>query len=348
MTTNFLKKAFDPLGLTVDDDAGQIFVTSGTGVVGFRVAMGLLDAGYKHVRVGIWKGKRQIGVDNSIGQKVLDVLEEKGATVIAYDWTNEEDYQMALAGVNTVFCTIPHMHASLDIFTKFLAACKKLGVEHFVKTSFYEMPGDPYSKTVPFVQFQRQCDELITKNTLTTRMTYTVLGASHQMSSPLIHQGPVFRDEDETANRYVTASYAMGVNYISPNDIAKAAIVTIVNRKKHRNKTYNLSGPGPITDKEVCKHLSKFYDKKIRHVPVGYNDIVEDLQKRGFEKWLGKDLAEFEKVKASGVEEYSSAYPKDFELLAGRKPETFDVYLANKGSMTLQENPDSAPTHVEL
>lgn len=67
--TTFLKNALDPLGLSVDDDAGQIFVTSGTGVVGFRVAMGLLDAGYKHVRVGIWKGSRQLGVDNSIGQK---------------------------------------------------------------------------------------------------------------------------------------------------------------------------------------------------------------------------------------------------------------------------------------
>ena len=34
-------------------------VTSGTGVVGYRVAVSLLEAGHKDVRVGIWKGDRQ-------------------------------------------------------------------------------------------------------------------------------------------------------------------------------------------------------------------------------------------------------------------------------------------------
>lgn len=179
-------------------------------------------------------------------------------------------------------------------------------------------------------------------------MTYTILGASHRMSTPLIHQGPTFREEDEKTDKYVSASYAMGVNFISPNDIAKAAIVTLINRKQHRNKTYQLSGPGPVKDRDVSKHLSKFYNKKIHHAPRGYNEIIEEFQERGFQKWLVKDLAEIEKVKASGVEEKASAYPKDFELLAGRKAETFDAYLANKDSMTLQENPDSAPGHVEL
>ena len=37
--------------LTFDDDLGKIFVTSGTGVVGYRVAMSLLEQGQKDVRV---------------------------------------------------------------------------------------------------------------------------------------------------------------------------------------------------------------------------------------------------------------------------------------------------------
>mmetsp|Transcript_282 Transcript_282/g.690 ORF Transcript_282/g.690 Transcript_282/m.690 type:complete len:94 (-) Transcript_282:1440-1721(-) len=37
--------------LTFDDDLGKIFVTSGTGVVGYRVAMSLLEQGQKEVRV---------------------------------------------------------------------------------------------------------------------------------------------------------------------------------------------------------------------------------------------------------------------------------------------------------
>ena len=37
--------------LTFDDSLGKIFVTSGTGVVGYRVAMSLLEQGQKDVRV---------------------------------------------------------------------------------------------------------------------------------------------------------------------------------------------------------------------------------------------------------------------------------------------------------
>jgi nucleoside-diphosphate-sugar epimerase len=37
--------------LTFDNDLGKIFVTSGTGVIGYRVAMSLLEQGQKDVRV---------------------------------------------------------------------------------------------------------------------------------------------------------------------------------------------------------------------------------------------------------------------------------------------------------
>lgn len=40
--------------LTFDDDIGAVFITSGTGVIGYRVALSLVEAGVKNVRVGIW------------------------------------------------------------------------------------------------------------------------------------------------------------------------------------------------------------------------------------------------------------------------------------------------------
>lgn len=48
---------------TFDNEMGKIFITSGTGVIGFRVALGLLEAGHKNVRVGIWRGDRQVSWD---------------------------------------------------------------------------------------------------------------------------------------------------------------------------------------------------------------------------------------------------------------------------------------------
>ena len=45
---------------TFDPSIGTVFVTSGTGVIGYRVALSLLEFGHKSVRVGIWKGERQV------------------------------------------------------------------------------------------------------------------------------------------------------------------------------------------------------------------------------------------------------------------------------------------------
>ena len=339
----FLKNALDPLGLTVDDDMGTAFITSGTSAVGYRVATGLLDAGYKSIRVGVWKGPRQDGVDESVGDCVRAELEEKNATVIHYDWTDEKSYTMALAGVNSVFCTIPHTRASHETFASFVKACRTAGVEHFVKVSFYSVQDDnnedPYQKLVPYVQFHHKCDKELTQKRLDSRMTYTLLRTSHLMSTPLIQQGPVLRDE----HKYITASYAMGVNYVSPTDVAKAGIVSLVNRKEHRNKIYNLTGTKPIRDKDVAKLLSKFYGdgERIEHVAIGYHEMEDELSKRRkFPAWHVKDIACFEKVKASGIEEQSSAYSTDLEELIGKnKRETFAQYLENKGAMTLQENP---------
>ncbi len=50
---SFLKNAGIPGLKGTKDDLGKIFVTSGTGVVGYRVAMSLLAQGQQDVRVRI-------------------------------------------------------------------------------------------------------------------------------------------------------------------------------------------------------------------------------------------------------------------------------------------------------
>jgi hypothetical protein len=128
-------------------------VTSGTGVIGYRVAISLLEAGHKDVRVGIWRGDRQSPDRGFV--EVERALIRKGAECVEFDWAKEEgeydccmvclsaltllvrliqefifilypclDYARALAGVKTVFCTMPHMQGWADAFPAFLKECK--------------------------------------------------------------------------------------------------------------------------------------------------------------------------------------------------------------------------------
>ena len=347
--------------LTFDSDIGKVFITSGTGVIGYRVAAskcghqactdcrteksdivseivfllffaGLLEAGHKDVRVGIWKGDRQLGPgagDKSFAQNITEILEAKGAEVIDFDWADESCYDFALNGVKTVFCTLPHMDNWADVFPAFLKKCKDKKIEHFIKISFLRnSAGKEYREKVPFVHFHGTCDDILEQAPQSSRINYTILCTSHLMSTPLLHQGDLLNKD----HKFVTASYGMGVNYVSPNDVADAAVVVLLNRKDHRNKVYNLTGPGPTYDADVAKLLSKAYGTEIEHISLGYHDYKKDIKARGLPVWLVRDSASFEKMKASGIDELVSSYTHDLEKLTGKKPETFTEYLENKNS----------------
>ena len=251
---------------------------------------------------------------------------------------NAIDFDRALDGVKTVFCTLPHVQGWADVFPTFIKTCKKKKVEHFVKISFlrptHEWKGisttaRQYRESVPFVNFHGTCDDLLEAAKNDSRISYTILCCSHLMTTPLVMQGKLLRED----HKFVTASYGMGVNYVSPNDVADAAVVVLLNQKPHRNKVYNLTGPGPITDAAVCKLLTKQYGAEIEHVELGYHAYKEDCKKRGLQDWQVKDAAAFERIKASGVDEMSSSYTKDVEKITGMKPESFEGYFSKKECM---------------
>mmetsp|Transcript_17214 Transcript_17214/g.32148 ORF Transcript_17214/g.32148 Transcript_17214/m.32148 type:complete len:356 (+) Transcript_17214:164-1231(+) len=327
---------------TYDNDCGKIFVTSGTGVIGYRVAVSLLEAGHRNVRVGIWKGDRP-GLDtgahgDSFGHKCAELLIARGAEVVNFDWKNPDEYDKALQDVKTVFCSLPHIDGWSDVFPAFLTACKKHKVEHFVKISFLRAThnfkgvaeiANQYRQNVPFVKFHGTCDDLLELAKQDSRISYTILATSHLMTSTLLNQGDHLRKE----NNFVTASYGMGVNYVSPNDVADAAVVVLLNQKPHRNKVYNLTASGPIKDAEVAAELTKVYGKPIEHAELGYHEYVADVKQRGLPHFMARDAAAMERMKAMGLDENVNSYTDDLPKLIGKEPETIAGYLSHKSAM---------------
>lgn len=306
--------------------------------MGYRVAVSLLEAGHKDVRVGIWKGDRDDGNPQSFGQQCADVLEAKGAEVVEFDWANPDQYGAVLKDVKTVFCNLPHIKGWSDFFPKFLSECKQRKVEHFVKISFLRPThafkgvaeiARQYRDNVPFVSFHGTCDDLLELAKADSRISYTILCTSHLVSTPMIFQADSLRKDF----KYVSASYGMGVNYVSPNDVADAAVVVLLNQKPYRNKIYNLTGPGPTKDSEVVAALSKRYGREIEHVQLGYHEYKASVEQRGLPHFMARDAAAFERMKAMGVDENENSYTNDLEKIIGKKPETVEDYLTHTSAM---------------
>jgi uncharacterized protein YbjT (DUF2867 family) len=345
-----------------DHNAGaDIFLTTSTDVVDSRVANSLIDVGSK-VRVGI-------DSDQTDSQVAKD-LKKRGVTVVPFSWDDESTYSNAVQGVKTVFCVVPQHKGSVKRFNAFFEACRKNGVKHFVKLSFYKAlvstrvfstngrADNPFCR-VPLIRMHGDCDERIMKS---HAMDYTILFVTHPMSDPALYQRHNIMSDP---SRYYSASAGQGVNYVSPNDIAAAAVCVLRNPKDHRRVGYTLTGPTHIMDTQVANLLSKdiFTDKDIKreveHYDVAPKDygcsiykscdtsgasITDNTMVRTNTEANNvdvdecdpkDDLVQLEILKATGME--VKFLSKDFQKLCGRPAETFGKYLATKSKMTLSE-----------
>lgn len=98
----------EALGIhNLDPESGKIFIT-GTGVIGYRVALKLLRAGYPHVRVGTHN------LENA------ESLNKMGAELADFAWDHEETYDKALKDIASVFITIPYTNKWYTHFHPFL------------------------------------------------------------------------------------------------------------------------------------------------------------------------------------------------------------------------------------
>lgn len=328
--------AFHNLLHPFDRDAGTIFLTS-TDVVGYRVATRLLKAGYPKVRVGIAKGETE--------SQVAQDLKRQCVSQVTFSWEDESTYSTALQGVKTVFCVVPHHKGWEKHFPVFFDTCRRSGVEHFVKLSFYHaltstrahvmrgfsvaLPENNPFQRVRLIKRHGDCDEKVVKS---HAMDYTILSATHLMSDPAVYQR---RNILSDQPRFYGASDGKDVNYVSPNDVAAAAVRVLVNPKEHRRVGYTLTGPTSITENQVAELLSNDLKKSVAYVDLTPADFKAEENKEGDPSWLVDDLVQLETLKATGME--LGFLSKDFERLCDRPAETFDEYLDAKGDMTRAE-----------
>lgn len=300
--------------MQVSPDA--VFVTGGSGPVGHRIALRLVDAGHPNIRTGV----HHLEAAESVGKL--------GVEISYFDWNMEETYAPALKGAKSVVCTAPYVANWEQRFPAFVKACKEAGVKHIVKLSFYHArASEDVFAEVPLIRAHGDCDEMLVKSGI----PYTILAATHFMSNPFVFQGASLRSDLKPAPLY-GASGNKGVNYVSPNDVAEISVRAILDPKAHANKEYTVTGPEAIKDQQVAALLSKYLNKPIMYAEQPLNTFEDQEKKAGDPEWLIKDLVALEKIKGSGVEE--AIVSGDFEAIAGHKPETFQDYLANTKTMT--------------
>jgi NAD(P)H dehydrogenase (quinone) len=315
------RKVYHLLEFEFDRLAGTIFVTGGHGVLSYRVASRLLGAGFPTVRVG------------ALHADELSDLSKLGAEVADFSWGKDELYEKALSGVKTVFCTPPHTRNWDKDFELFLQACQRAKVKHIVKLSFlYANKPVEELQAVPLVRLHAKCDEMLMKSGI----AYTIIGASHLMSNPVLYQVKNPHAVGDTVKLYGSSGGKV-VNYVSPNDVAEVAVRALIAPHDHVDKIYELTGRISITEDEVARLLGKFMSKGVEYVEQPIETFEQEEKQSGTPSWLLHDIVSLEKIKALGHEGYTQFISSDFETICNHKPETFAEYLANVDAMSPRE-----------
>jgi len=313
-------KILHKLDFEIDRNAGRVFITGGHGVMGYRVASRLLAAGYPTVRVG------------ALHADEMEDLSKLGAEVADFAWSHDETYLNALQDVKTVFCTTPYHEGWEKEFELFLNACQEAEVKHIVKTSFCRASTpdkDLDLEEVPLIKKHLECDRMLMKSGI----AYTILGASHFMSNPLVYQGRYLKTQEGTGVIY-GASAGKAVNYVSPNDVAEAAVRTLLAPVDHVDKVYNLTGPVAVKEEEVAAILGKFLNKPVTYIDQELSFFEKEEMMSGDPEWLVEDLVALERIKATGHEGYVSFLTKDIERICGHPAETYEGYLMQQDLMS--------------
>jgi NAD(P)H dehydrogenase (quinone) len=334
----------EALGIrNLDPESGKIFVTGGVGVIGHRVALRLLRAGYPDVRLGAHHAS-SLEEENKMGAEIAD-----------FAWDREETYESALKGVKSVLCTVAYTKEWQKHFPVFLKACEKAQVRHFVKLSFYHarIAGDPFQE-IPLVKAHGDCDELLIESLSPTiesfghgdmdvavdfakpHMSYTILYASHFMSNAFTMQGKELHNSANLAT-FFGASGNRGVNYVSPNDIAEVAVRVLLEPRQYYNKELTLTGPQAITDQQVADLISKHLNKPVMYVDQPLREFKTEICMSGDPEWMVQDLVCLEKIKATGTEDSLSFVTHDVEKVCGHEAESFEDYLRETDYMTVVE-----------
>jgi uncharacterized protein YbjT (DUF2867 family) len=237
------------------------------------------------------------GATGAVGVHVVRELQARGATVRAFvrtpgtaaarlpgaelapgDFDDPSSLRRALAGVDRVYLCAADGPRKVAHESAVIAAAAEHGVERLVKLS--AMHADPAS-ALPAYRWHGEIETSLRESGLPAVMLRPAFFMTNllMVAEGVAHTGTLYAP---TAGRPVAM--------IDIRDVAAAAAVTLL-ADGHAGRTYQLTGPAPITFAQVAAALEDATGR-----PVRYADLTEEQARprfagAGLPDWLAAHLA---------------------------------------------------------
>lgn len=273
------------------------------------------------------------GATGNIGRHVVPLLRSRGARVrvlvrdtnkVAHldaeieravgDLTRPETLGPAMQGVDKLFLLIAGERGH-EQATHAVDAAKAAGVQHIVVLS----SGTVLIPNVKIGQWHREREQIVEASGIP--WTFVRPGAfmanALRWAGTIKSQGAVFQPHG-----------AARTAPIHEYDMAEVSAVALTG-EGHAGKSYELTGPEPISAAEQVATLARALGRELRFHDVPEEAALEGMRRGGFPAEMADAVMELIRLGRSGREPTVSPW---VERLTGRKGRTFDDWARERAS----------------
>ena len=280
----------------------SILVTGATGNIGSQVVKQLLsDAPDVSIKAAVHSS-----------QNVKQVKSDDRVKVIQIDYNKAETLREALNGVDKLFLLTPDVPNAADLASDVIIEAKKAGIKQIVKQS---VMGAALEADVGTMRLHRQVEKFIEQSGI----PFTFLRPNEFMQNFVNFHSPSIKGN----NAFYVPLEDAKVSLVDVRDIAAVAVKSLIDKDKHKNKTYLITGPEALSYHQVAGILSSTTGRKINYVNISDGEARAAMKEIGMSDWLINTVSElseyFRKGKASEIS-------PEVEDVTGNKPISFSQF----------------------
>jgi uncharacterized protein YbjT (DUF2867 family) len=219
----------------------MIFVTGATGLAGSDLVP-LLQQKKAPLRVGCFSPSRA----SYTGAETVPLTNDIPAL------------RDAMQGCDSLFLVSPFTVDQVMREERLVTAAKQAGVRRIVKQSVLGVEEENHP---PLAAAHLEIEAYIVKNAF----EWTFLRPAPFMQDFALHNGSTIRKE----SLFYRLSGEVMIAYVDARDVAAVAAEALLNTG-HEGKTYHLTGPEPLTNREVSQILTRTLGR-----PIRFHDVQE-------------------------------------------------------------------------
>ena len=274
--------------------ATTILVTGATGTIGSQLLSAL-------------KGQQDLTVRAAVRSATkAESIKGGNVTPVDFEYTNSEQMQKAVEGVEKLFLITPFSQDQVDLGARLIDFAKAAGVKHVVKLSAM---GADFAPGIQLGRWHRTLERYISGSGL----TYTFLRPNNFMENFVNFYGPA-----QDGNIYLP--WGQGAcSFIAGADVAAVAAAALTS-SGHENKAYDVTGPEAFTIAQAAATLGEVTGRKIQYVEVPEAAARNAMLDGGMPAWMVDGMMELHGINKAG---YAAQVTDTVQKLTGRAPTSF-------------------------